>query len=119
MAIVTTDDKHYKDIADKMRGNWQLVYDESGQYVKVRPSEMANICDLMVKDGVSNGYNKGKTDGKAEGITEGKEQGKQTAYDAFWDVYQQKISSRNSIECAKKLYQHQQMHRATSLYLRK
>lgn len=88
MAIVTTDDKHYKDIAKALRRHLQdAVY---------KPAQMANAIDrvhtesfeLGEMQGSMNGYNKGFVEGKTEGVAEGKELGKTEEYNRFWDAYQ-------------------------------
>ncbi len=78
MAIVATDDKHYKDIADAIRNHTR-----KGTLYK--PSELV--------DGVSEVYQQGYGEGGGltydMGYANGHEQGKQDAYDAFWDTYQE------------------------------
>ena len=76
MATVTTNNKHYSDIAAVMRAN--------GPYYKenFRPSEMAEKLQHTVNFAHSRGVNDGYTDGVSAG--------QKTEYDRFWDVYQQK-----------------------------
>lgn len=94
MAIVTTDDKHYKAIADAIRS-----YDET---LKLRPEDMADMV-IFIKDasfmdgelkgsetGYELGYGIGKSDGIEQGYNSGIEDGKQAEYDRFWDEFQRK-----------------------------
>jgi hypothetical protein len=88
MAIVTTDDKHYKAIADTIR-------DFGDRTAHPKPEEMASgvqsACITMYNSGLSDGYNSGYEAGKAEGggdYDEGYEAGKQAEYDRFWDAFQ-------------------------------
>lgn len=85
MAIVTTDDKHYKDIADSIRYGGEVANDESIQKKKLKPSEMAVANRGVMEKCYYYGYDEGHRDGRLLGI----EQGKQAEYDAFWDAYQQ------------------------------
>lgn len=88
MAIVTTDDKHYKDIADSIRFGGEVANDESTQKIKLKPSEMAVANRNIMVDCYYYGYYEGDRDGRLLGIEQGIEQGKQAQYDAFWnDVF--------------------------------
>ncbi len=83
MAIITTDSKHYKDIAAAIRSNSPL-----GKIGDMKPKEMASNIGTIAQEnffaGETAGYGEGKADGKSEGIAEGK----QAEYDRFWDLYQ-------------------------------
>ncbi len=75
MALVITDDKHYKDIANKIR-------EVTGMSHTYRPDEIASIgitdVDIIAeKRGEDYGYASGKTEGYNEGY--------QAYYDFFWD----------------------------------
>ena len=75
MAIVTTDNKHYKAIADKVR-------EIKGTEETMTPSEMAN----KVQSVYDTGYEKGKAEG---GDTEtAYNEGVQAERQAFWGVFQ-------------------------------
>ena len=75
MAIVTTDNKHYKAIADKVR-------EIKGTTETMTPSEMPS----KVQSVYDTGYEKGKAEG---GDTEQAfEDGKQAERDNFWEMYQ-------------------------------
>lgn len=107
MAIVTTDDKHYKDIADKIRYGWQVAYNENAQNLKFKSSDMSSALGYVLEDGFrntyANGFIAGKAEGIEQGITQGIEQGraegivegKKAEYDAFWDAYQNKGEAYN------------------------
>lgn len=86
MAIVTTDDKHYKAIADAIRS-----YD-GDETLKLRPEDMADmvifIKDVSFMDGERKGSEAGYELGYGFGKSDGIEQGKQAEYDRFWDGYQ-------------------------------
>jgi hypothetical protein len=73
MAIVITDNKHYTDIANAIRG-----YLPSSP--RFKPAEMAKaVTDLgsaISRDAYDSGYEFGKEDGKIE------------EYDRFWDAFQ-------------------------------
>lgn len=89
MAIVTTDDKHYKDIARVIRG---LSIKPSSQNIQYKPSEMIEGIDRLALENWDNGYTSGTNSGYQSGYSEGKvegiEQGERVAYDAFWDAFQ-------------------------------
>ena len=103
MAIVVTDDKHYKAIADAIRE--ESPWGRDLKTKELKPSEMADAVDMlcaMVQDegyvsglddgyqmGFQLGYDDGFTVGEQGGIAEGIEQGKQTEYDRMWDMIQQ------------------------------
>lgn len=70
MAIVTTDDKHYKDIANALR-------EHIGVQEQYKPEDMAKRISIVHDEGFNSGY------------TGGLEDGKQAEYDRFWDAYQQ------------------------------
>ena len=80
MAIVLTDDKHYKAIADAIRYGWYVAFDTgfTGTYL---PEEMGVVAKQIYSDCYSSGHNKGK----AEGYNEGKAEG----MSSFWDEYQE------------------------------
>ncbi len=72
MAIVITDDTHYKNIANTMR--------ELACVGNLKPSEMPNaIIDI---------YNAGQQDGAEVGLEDGIERGKQAEWNSFWDAFQ-------------------------------
>ena len=73
MSIVITDDKHYKDIADKIREN-------SYSSELMKPSEIPGKIEAV--------YRTGRIDGETEAYALGWDDGKQAEYDAFWDAYQ-------------------------------
>ena len=85
MAIVTTDDKHYKDIADAIRH----TSDVSGG---IKPENMSghivNIARFNFEMGEAEGYTEGKADGYSEGLTKGEADGAKAEYDRFWDAFQ-------------------------------
>lgn len=77
MALVITDDKHYKNIADAIRA-------KTGINHTCKPEEMTaginDVYEIAHKDGEDYGY----ASGKKEGIEEGKIAERNT----FWDIYQ-------------------------------
>jgi hypothetical protein len=85
MAIVTTDDKHYHDIAEALRAGAPIMRG-------LKPEEMAGFVYSVAEfrqamgrdEGYSNGRANGYIEGKADGITEGQK----AEYDRFWDAYQ-------------------------------
>lgn len=77
MAIIKTDDVHYKAIADKIR-------EKTGTTATYKPSEMANGIEAVYLAGNSADTDSIYNAGKAEGI----EEGKKAEYDKFWDAYQ-------------------------------
>jgi hypothetical protein len=94
MAIVRTDDKHYKAIADAIRslGGYSDTY---------RPEELPTAVGTLSSDshvaginqGRNEGYQEGYTDGNNEGynrgLTVGFENGEKAQYDEFWDTFQE------------------------------
>lgn len=82
MAIVRTDDKHYKAIADTLRSNGK------GNDT-FTPEEIPQAITDCCRGNYSAGRNDGYETGKNEGVTEGIAQGEKNAYDAFWDDFQQ------------------------------
>lgn len=68
MAIVTTDDKYYKDIADAIRNR---AYTETPKQYK--PSEMAGAVDAVFYAGYEEGHSFGDADGYDRGKAEGAE----------------------------------------------
>ena len=94
MAIVITDNKHYKAIADKIRERTNQSVEE----LQLRPEEMAEGVDGVFLYGVSagyeNGYTEGYENGKAEGgnteeaYNQGVADGKEAQEQAFWDDFQ-------------------------------
>ena len=69
MAIVTTDDKHYKAIASAMRDYMRLNRN-------IKPSDMPFYVEVVFSAGYEDGYSQGLDDGK------------EAEYDAFWDAFQ-------------------------------
>lgn len=114
MAIITTDDKHYKAIADTIRQNGgpKFIPDEKFTPEQM-PSAIVKVGEFQHEEGVvtgygrgyddgypngvSDGYNNGRAEGyasgKADGITEGVAQGRQAEYDEFWDTFQNRGGS--------------------------
>lgn len=94
MAIVRTDDEHYKAIANAIRENAELP-DSS----KIYPEDMPNVIPLVRNNGWNKGYNLGYEDGEEQGyndgLTVGYENGEKAQYDAFWDVYQENGNKTN------------------------
>lgn len=90
MAIVTTDNKNYKDIANKIR-------EKNGTSDLIFPADMPKAIDEVARKaeetGYEEGYQFGNSDGYShgygEGYANGESIGKQSEYDAFWDAYQQ------------------------------
>lgn len=82
MAIVTTDDKHYKDMAHTIR---TYIRKETRYKSSELVDGITEVYQQGYTDGGRYGYDVGYVDGRTQGITEGK----QAAYDAFWDVYQE------------------------------
>lgn len=77
MALVITDDKHYKNIADKIRTL-------TGLTTTFKPVEITNGIDdiyhIANKEGEDYGYNQGKSEGYNEGY--------RAYYDLFWNTFQ-------------------------------
>ena len=98
MAIVRTDDRHYKNIANTLRS----ISGDSDLYT---PEQLPSAITKGINDahgaGINVGYNEGYgvgygvgeeqgyNIGFSEGYDEGETDGKQEAYDAFWDSFQQ------------------------------
>lgn len=84
MAIVTTDNKHYKAIADALR-----KYEPGFSY---KPSAMADAVDAVRFSGELEGYQKGYVDGEAYGYESGYGigyiDGTDDEHDRFWNSYQ-------------------------------
>ena len=125
MALVVTDDSHYKAIANTLR---ERLDDEE---FTCTPEEMAGgvstACEVSFvsgweggkEEGFSEGYSVGRAEGHEDGFTEGREtgfnegfdsglvvgkadgieQGKQAEYDRFWDAYQQNGTLTNYERC--------------------
>lgn len=81
MAIVTTDDKHYKDIANKIR-------DFAGTSKTYTPEEMANgvgeVYDATYAYAHESGYQEGIRIGFEDGKSKGIAEGAKAQYDRFW-----------------------------------
>lgn len=96
MALVVTDDKHYKAIADKMR---QLYNTED----KFFPKDMAqNIEDLYneaymfgTEEGEQIGFDTGYDAGYDLGYEYGFSEGADSEYNTFWDAYQKNGTRTN------------------------
>lgn len=82
MAIVKTDDRHYKAIAEKIR-DIRLTTES------YTPSEMPSGIDAVYATGKSEGIIEGNAKGIAEGKAEGIAEGKQAEYDRFWNDFQE------------------------------
>lgn len=123
MAIVTTDDKHYKAIADAIREKNPVP-----DIGTMRPDEMAsNIAQIASRNfdagatkgygdgysqgeakgyaegkesGRAEGYTEGKADGYAEGYNKGEADGAQKSYDDFWNTIQHKDGARTTYSYA-------------------
>lgn len=103
MAIVRTDDKHYKAIADKLRSY--------GYTDTATPEEMPSFIEHVVenecvaanqsgkemgfKEGKSAGYDEGYSNGYDTGMSQGYYSGKQAQYDEFWDTLQNNGNAAN------------------------
>ena len=93
MAIVTTDDKHYSDIAAKIR-------EKAETDTSYKPSEMTAGVEAVHAKGYDNGHTEGYSEGHLIGTEEGYEsghangysagyaEGAQTEYDRFWNEFQ-------------------------------
>lgn len=73
MAFVRTDDKHYKNIADKVR--FYLENDD-----KVRSQEMSDTIDSIYSKGKHDGWNEGYGLGQTEGYEMGEQAGQETGF---------------------------------------
>lgn len=75
MAIVTTDDKHYKAIADKIREH--MGFDDSTRLLPHHmPWALDNVREKAFMDGKDEGYAYGETEGYGKGHTAGMQEGK-------------------------------------------
>ncbi|MBR4295842.1 MAG: hypothetical protein IKT56_03275 [Clostridia bacterium] len=81
MAIVLTDDKYYKEIAQLIRT--ELKCETKYKPSKFVPNLLVALLDARVA-GMAEGYEEGKSYGVALGVANGK----QEAYDTFWDNFQ-------------------------------
>lgn len=92
MAIVKTDDKYYKSIA-------QMIRNILGTSTKIKPSQMANkfldVYNRGVGDGYTNGHALGFGDGFDNGYAEGLESGRSEQHARFWNSYQQNGNRRS------------------------
>ena len=89
MALVITDDRNYKEIADAIRegtGKTEAIYPQ--QMPNEIKSGFSRQYDIGYSQGEAAGGGNAFQEGYAEGVTAGIEQGKQAEYDRFWDVYQ-------------------------------
>ena len=77
MALVKTDNKHYKNIANVIR-------EKIGTTETFTPGQMADAVNGVYMAGYGKAYN----EGEADGVEIGKQLGKQAEYDRFWDAYQ-------------------------------
>lgn len=85
MAIVTTNDEHYKTIA----GAIKKVVDISEYGLDgLKPSEMATLVPRVYKQGVKEGKTEGYQTGYEAGMEEGHAGGVQDEQDRFWDAFQ-------------------------------
>lgn len=85
MAIVTTNDEHYKAIAGAIKKVVDIPeYGLDG----LKPSEMATLVPRVYKQGVKEGKDEGYQNGYDAGMEEGHAGGVQEEYDRFWDAYQ-------------------------------
>lgn len=73
MAIVKTDDKHYKDMAEVLRG----VLETNDKY---KPNEMANKIEQVYAKGNTDGHRSGYEEGEYVGFTAGQEEGYNNGY---------------------------------------
>ena len=78
MAIVTTDDKHYKAIADKLRE----IVDAEATY---RPEDMADEIGVANNAGYEDGYADGEETGFWDGWNKGFDEGFSEGADAEHD----------------------------------
>ena len=103
MAIVRTDDKHYKAIADKLRsyGYTDTATPEEMpyfiEYVVENECVAANQSgkEMGFEEGKSAGYDEGYSNGYDTGMSQGYYSGKQAEYDEFWDNFS--ISTHSGI----------------------
>lgn len=96
MAIVTTDDKHYKAIADTIR---EFVVPPNADEIDIEmhyrysSEEMPDGIRAAVSKADADGYLRGYNEGLAESggggsYDQGYTDGQQAEYDRFWDAYQ-------------------------------
>lgn len=78
MAIITTNDRHYKEIASTIR---RLAGTEATYTPEQMPAGLESIADTN--------YNNGRMDGYGEGYTYGFENGGANYRSLFWEQYQQ------------------------------
>ena len=81
MAIVRTDDKHYKAIADAIREYADMEISDSST---MRPEDMPNAIQLVK----NNGYKIGFGDGGNEGFNVGYDEGRYIGKDTIWESLQ-------------------------------
>lgn len=81
MAIVTTDDKHYRNIADAIR-------EKTGEVTAYKPEEIPAGIGKVHKAGYAEGHTDGLSDGYTVGYNDGIDQGKASEYDRFWNAFQ-------------------------------
>lgn len=85
MAIVTTNDKHYKDIADFIREHKDPMTDFRDSY---RPEDMKDALSGAFFAERQRGSMEGQQLGYEMGHIDGVAEGKQTEYDRFWNEFQ-------------------------------
>lgn len=95
MAIVTTDDKHYKDIANTIRENdyWGDLTDDDGNSLAFKPEEMATNVQQVIVGSYDYAWSDGWNDGYDQ-ATEVLSKELETyytnkAYDGFWNLLQE------------------------------
>lgn len=83
MAIVTTDDKYYHDIAEKIR---ELDHTTD----KIKPEEMADrlyeACDVQYNEGYLRGNEDGESTGHERGVADGLSQGRKERNDIMFGI---------------------------------
>lgn len=84
MGIVTTDDKHYKGIADVIREH----RDTTSIVDSYKPEDMVGALNSAFLAEYNKGSFDGQKDGYVMGHIDGVAEGKQTEYDRFWDAFQ-------------------------------
>lgn len=104
MAIVRTDDKHYKNIANALKTHGEIAEDLRPNMMAEAIYEVATLHDTKgynrgfgvgYMEGETVGYRQGETDGFVKGEEAGFKLGKQAQYDEFWDTAQQKGNRTN------------------------
>ena len=88
MAIVTTDNRWYKAIADKIRS---FIYAEA-----LKPESMAAAIGDVYSCGHHHGYITGIEEGYENGYESGVVDGKQAEQDRFWEVFQGSTNATGS-----------------------